>query len=301
MSRVKPGTWTAAELRRRKTARMAVLGPGSRMAEVRDVHLPGAGREIGARVYVPPGAAAGILVYYHGGGWVTGTLDDYNTLCRALADACGAVVVSVDYRLAPEHPFPAAVEDALAAARSIVRTLAGTQPLVIAGDSAGGNLAAVCVRELSASGEASIALQVLVCPVLDHDFETASYREYGSGSLLSRADMEWYWQQYVPNGDLRGDPRASPLRAPDVGGLPPSLFVLAGCDPLRDEGLMYAARLADAGVPTRVCVFDDVVHGFFPMATHLERADDAVREIGGAVREACRPAESTTMERPRVG
>jgi acetyl esterase len=242
-----------------------------------------------------------MLVYYHGGGWVTGTLDDYNTLCRALADACGAVVVSVDYRLAPEHPFPAAVEDALAATRSIVRTLARTQPLVIAGDSAGGNLAAVCVRELSASGEASIALQVLVCPVLDHDFETASYREYGSGYLLSRADMEWYWQQYVPNRDLRGDPRASPLRAPDPGGLPPSLFVLAGCDPLRDEGLMYAARLADAGVPTRVCVFDDVVHGFFPMATHLERADDAIRVIGSEVREACRPAESATSERPRVG
>jgi acetyl esterase len=269
------------------------------MAEVHDVRLHAADGEIGARVYVPPGSSTGVLVYYHGGGWVTGTLDDYDVLCRALAEACAAVVVSVDYRLAPEHPFPAAVEDALAAARWVVRTRARTEPLVIAGDSAGGNLAAVCVRELTASGEANIAMQVLVCPVLDHDFKTASYREYGTGYLLSRADLEWYWTQYVPNRDLRGDPRASPLRAPDLCGLPPSMLVLAGCDPLRDEGLTYAARLKDAGVTVRVCVFDDVVHGFFPMAMHLERADDAIREIGRAVRQACRPAVSVAA--PREG
>lgn len=301
------GTRTAAELRRRKTTRMGVLGPGPGMAEIRDVHVQATDTEVAARVYVPPGAPAGVLVYYHGGGWVTGALDDYNTLCRALAHACAAVVVSVDYRLAPEHPFPAAVEDALAAARWVVHTLAKNRPLVVAGDSAGGNLAAVCVQELTASGEANIALQLLVCPVLDHDLETASYREFGTGYLLSRADMAWYWQQYVPDPDLRADPRASPLRASDVSGLPPSLLVLAGCDPLRDDGLMYAAHLADAGVPTRVCVLDDVVHGFFPMATHLERADDAIREIGSAVREACRRSmpvaalRDTAIGQPRGG
>jgi acetyl esterase len=280
-------THRAAGLRRGKAARMSVLGPGPEMADVHDVCVPTADGELGARVYVPPGSPTGVLVYYHGGGWVTGTLDDYNVLCRALADACGAVVVSIDYRLAPEHPFPAAVDDALAAARWVIHTLARTEPLVIAGDSAGGNLAAVCVRELTASGEAGIAMQVLVCPVLDHDFETGSYGEYGTG-YLSRADMEWYWQQYVPDRDLRADPRASPLRAPDLRGLPPSLLILAGRDPLRDEGLKYAARLQDASVPVRVCVLEDVVHGFFPMATHLQRADDAVRRIGAAVREACR-------------
>jgi acetyl esterase len=260
------------------------------MAEIRDVRVRAVDGEVGARIYVPPESPAGVLVYYHGGGWVTGTLDDYNTLCRALADACGAVVVSVDYRLAPEHPFPAGVEDALAAARWVAGTLAKTEPLVIAGDSAGGNLAAVCVQELTAAGEASIALQLLVCPVLDHDFDTASYRLYGAGYMLSRDDMEWYWHQYLPDRQLRSDPRASPLRAPDVSGLPPSLLILAGCDPLKEEGLAYAERLTDAGVYVRVCVLDDVVHGFFPMATALQRAADAIREIGRTVREACRPS-----------
>jgi acetyl esterase len=140
-------------------------------------------------------------------------------------------------------------------------------------------------------------LQLLVCPVLDHDFETPSYREYGTGHLLSRADMEWYWQQYVPSRQLRRDSRASPLRAPDVRGLPPSLLILAGCDPLRDEGLMYAARLAEAGVSVRVCVLDDVVHGFFPMATRLQRADDAIRVVGSAVREVCRPSTPVAVLR----
>jgi acetyl esterase len=284
--------YTPAELRRRKAARMRMLGPGPEMDEVRDVRVPTSDGEIGARVYVPTGSPVGVLTYYHGGGWVTGTLDDYDTLCRALADASAATVVSVDYRLAPEHPFPAAIDDALAAARWVTRELAETEPLVIAGDSAGGNLAAVCVQELSASGEAEIALQLLVCPVLDHDFKTASYRRYQTGYLLSRADMEWYWRQYLPETDRRDDPRASPLRRPDLIGLPPSLLVLAASDPLRDEGVTYAARLAADGVSVRVRELDDVVHGFFPMATQLERADDAIREIGCAVRDVCRRSGS---------
>jgi acetyl esterase len=277
---------------------MATLEPGPEMAEVHDVDLNGADRDVAARVYVPREAPVGVLVYYHGGGWVTGTLDDYDPVCRSLAEACGAVIVSVDYRLAPEHPFPEPLEDALLAAQAVAGTWGRAHPLVLAGDSAGGNLAAVCAQELSASGAASIALQALVCPVLDHDLNTASYGKYGSGYLLDRADMEWYWEQHVPSLDLRGDPRASPLRATDLSMAPAALLVLAGWDPLRDEGLAYATRLADAGVSTRVVVLDDVVHGFFPMAARLQRGRQAILAIGDAVRDACR---GSTTAKPPLG
>ncbi len=279
-----PVSHDAALLRRGKAQRMATLGPGPEMAAVRDVEIKGSELAVPVRIYTPTGFKQGVLVYYHGGGWVTGTLDDYDVLCRALADASGAMVVSVDYRLAPEDPFPAALDDALAAIRWISENLVGTGPLVIMGDSAGGNLAASAAREL-APGEVDIALQVLVCPVLDHDFATESYEQFGDGFVLSRRDMEWYWDQYVPDRSLRDDPLASPLRAGDLDGLPPALIVLAGFDPLLDEGLKYAAKLDDAGVPSRVEMFSDVVHGFFPMATRLDRADDAVRLIGAAVRD----------------
>ncbi|HEX3804371.1 MAG TPA: alpha/beta hydrolase [Solirubrobacteraceae bacterium] len=281
-----PGTHDAAELRRRKAERMAKLGPISDVAAIRDVRIQNGETAVSARIYVPHRFVDGVIVYYHGGGWVTGTLDDYNVLCQSLADASGAMVMSVDYRLAPEHPFPAALEDAMAALRWTARHIGKSRPLVILGDSAGGNLAAAAAGTISRS-ELQIALQVLVCPVLDHDFDTGSYKEFGEGFVLSRSDMEWYWDQYIPDQSLRNDPLASPLRATDLTGLSPSLLVLAGCDPLRDEGLRYAARLDQAGVPVQVTVFSDVVHGFFPLAPRLERANDAVRLIGAAVREAC--------------
>jgi acetyl esterase/lipase len=282
-----PVSRDAVLLRAGKAQRMATLGPGPGMAAVRDVEIEGDEIAVPVRIYVPRGFKEGVLVYYHGGGWVTGTLDDYDVLCRSLADASGARVVSVDYRLAPEHPFPAALRDALAALRWISKRLVGNEPLVILGDSAGGNLAAVAARELM-PGEVDIALQVLVCPVLDHDFATESYERFGEGFVLSRSDMEWYWDQYVPDRSLRRSPLASPLRASDLDGLPPALIVLAGFDPLLDEGLTYAARLEEAGVPSRVVVFSDAVHGFFPMATRLDRADQAVRLIGAAVSDVCR-------------
>ena len=283
-----PVSRDAALLRRGKAQRMASLGPGPEMAAVRDVEIEGGEIAVPARIYVPRGFKEGVLVYHHGGGWVTGTLDDYDVLCRALAGASSAMVVSVDYRLSPEHPFPAALDDALAAIRWTSENLVGSGPLVILGDSAGGNLAAAAALELAPS-EVDIALQVLVCPVLDHDFATESYERFGEGFVLSRSDMEWYWDQYVPDRSLRDDPRASPLRVADFNGLalPPALIVLAGFDPLLDEGLKYAAKLDDAGVPSRVEMFSDVVHGFFPMATRLDRADHAVRLIGAAVRDIC--------------
>jgi acetyl esterase/lipase len=281
-----PVSHDAAQLRRGKRQRMATLGPGPGMAAVRDVEIEGNENSVPARIYVPRGVKEGVLVYCHGGGWVTGTLDDYDVVCRALADASSARVVSVDYRLAPEHPFPAALHDALAAIRWISKNLAGNESLVILGDSAGGNLAAVAAREL-VPGEVDIALQVLVCPVLDHDFATESYQQFGEGFVLSRDDMEWYWDQYVPDRSLRDNPLASPLRASDLDGLPPALIVLAGFDPLLDEGLTYATILEEAGVPSRVVMFRDVVHGFFPMATRLDRADQAVRLIGASVRDVC--------------
>jgi acetyl esterase len=271
------------ELRRRKAERMASLGPGPEISAVREVRIQDGEIVVPARIYVPQGVVDGVLVYCHGGGWVTGALDDYDVLCRALADESGAMVVSVDYRLAPEQPFPAALDDALAAIRWTALNLGKERPLVVLGDSAGGNLVAAAACQLRGS-EVRIGLQVLVCPVLDHDFGTGSYHEFAEGFVLTRSDMEWYWDQYVPDRAMRDDPLASPLRAADLTGLPPALFVLAGCDPLRDEGLHYAGRLDEAGVPVQVATFGDVVHGFFPLATRLERANDAVRLIGAAVR-----------------
>ena len=290
-----PVSRDAERLRRGKSERMSTLGPGPEMAAVRELAIEGGEISVPARIYVPSGSKEGVLAYFHGGGWVTGTLDDYDVLCRALADGCGTTVVSVDYRLAPEHPFPAALDDALSAIRWISANLAGDGPLVIMGDSSGGNLVAAAAREL-VPGEVDIALQVLVCPVLDHDFTTESYARFGDGFVLNRSDMEWYWDQYVPDRSLRDDPAVSPLRAPDLGGVPAALIVLAGFDPLLDEGLEYAARLEEAGVPARVEMFRDVVHGFFPMATRLDRADHAVRLIGAAVRDVCR---SKTDQRRR--
>lgn len=279
-------TVTVAQARERSRRRRLLLADGPEMAEVRALAIPGPAGPIEARHFVPREAPAGLLVYFHGGGWVMGDINDYDPLCRMLATACGVAVLNVGYRLAPEHPFPAAVEDACAAIDWAAANLLDGRPLVLAGDSAGGNLVAVATQEARRRGGPPIALQVLVYPVTDHDFTRPSYDEHGTGYLLGRDEMAWFWDHYVPERALRDDPRASPIRAADLSGLPPALFVIAEYDPLRDEGLAYAERLAAAGVPVTVRVFDDVIHGFFGYATYAERADQAVALVGDAVRAA---------------
>ncbi|MFC5138055.1 alpha/beta hydrolase [Actinomycetospora rhizophila] len=223
------------------------------------------------RVIVPEGTPRGVVVYYHGGGWVIGALDEFETLGRTLAVRTGCVVVLVDYRLAPAHRYPAAVEDAWAALRWVdeqVETLAGARvPVIVAGDSAGGNLAAVVARRARDAGGPALAGQVLVYPVTDANVDRPSYTDPANQLIVSRGAMIWFWGHYVPDPALRGEPDASPLRAADLSGLPPAAVLLAEHDPLRDEGRAYAERLSEAGTAVSTLLLPDQMHGFFTLLT----------------------------------
>lgn len=256
---------------------------GARVHATEDRRIPVSGGEITVRVFTPSASERpGTILYLHGGGWVIGTLDGFSPVCRELAAASGLTVASVDYRLAPEHPFPVPVEDAYAALQWVAKALPG--PIVVMGDSAGANLATAAAIKARIEGGPAIALQVLVYPVTDADFSRKSYAELGTGEYqLTMADMRWFWGHYVVDPAGRTNPLAAPLHAPDLAGLPPAIIAIAGCDPLRDEGLAYAARLAEAGVPTTVERFDDMIHGFFTMIDLVSPANAAVRRIGADI------------------
>jgi len=249
---------------------------------VRDLSIPGPEgpeRPLGVRAYVPPSDdALPVLVYFHGGGWVRGDLDTHDGLCRLLADVAACVVVSVDYRRAPEHPFPTPVSDAYAATEWAAEYAAvvGGDPdrIAVGGDSAGGNLAAAVTLLARERGGPDIAHQVLLYPVTDYDLDTESYHENAEGYLLSRASMRWYWDRYLDDELDGANPFASPLRAPDLSALPSATVVTAGYDPLRDEGAAYADRLREAGVAVTYANYPGMVHVFasFP---DLDRAQDA--------------------------
>jgi acetyl esterase len=239
------------------------------MVSVEDIETDGG---IRVRVYRPveTGDLRGTVVYFHGGGWVVGSLDSHDGIVRALAHHSSRVAVAVDYRLAPEHPFPAAVEDALAATDWAV---ANFGEVAVAGDSSGATLAAVVARHRA------VERQVLICPVVDHRFDSGSYEQFAEGSFLTRDAMRWYWGQYLA-GDDGTSPDASPLRSPDFGGLPPAIVLVAGSDPLRDEGLAYAEKLAGAGVEVTVLRYDGMIHNFVRFAASIDRADEALAEVG---------------------
>jgi acetyl esterase len=271
----------------------ALNGPPAPVAAVADRRVPGPAGELPVRVYTPEGEPPfPIVVFFHGGGWVVGTLDTYDPLCRALAAATPAVVVSVDYRLAPEHRWPAAVEDAYAATEWASRNaaaLGGVQHrLAVAGDSAGGNLAAVVALGARDRGGPAIAFQLLVYPALDAAGDTASWREYADGYHLTADGMRWYWDHYLGGADGAA-PDASPLRAAFVGGLPPALVIGAEYDILRDEGEAYAARLAEAGVDASASRHAGVVHGFVRWRAVTGAAGDALQEAATALRSALAP------------
>jgi acetyl esterase len=271
----------------------ALNGPPAPVAAVADRRVPGPAGELPLRVYTPEGEPPfPIVVFFHGGGWVVGTLDTYDPLCRALAAATPAVVVSVDYRLAPEHRWPAAVEDAYAATEWASRNaaaLGGVQHrLAVAGDSAGGNLAAVVALGARDRGGPAIAFQLLVYPALDAAGDTASWREYADGYHLTADGMRWYWDHYLGGADGAA-PDASPLRAAFVGGLPPALVIGAEYDILRDEGEAYAARLAEAGVDASASRHAGVVHGFVRWRAVTGAAGDALQEAATALRSALAP------------
>ncbi len=257
------------------------------MAEVRDLTIPSAAGPIPARLYVPHEAARSrLVVYFHGGGWVLGSLASHDSPCRFIATHADVSVLAVDYRLAPEHPFPAAVDDARAAFEYAVSQAAawGHDPtrIAVCGDSAGGNLAAVVSLDLR-DADVRPALQVLFFPVTDLTSRHDSYAEFADGYFLTAKQMEWYSERYVGDADP-ADPRISPLLAPDLSGLPPAYVAVAGFDVLRDEGIAYANRLAEAGNQVALRRHSGLIHAFVN-STGVGRASrEAVLEACGAIR-----------------
>lgn len=255
---------------RRQIARTARTFSGTPLpiARVETVSIPGLDGPIPARFYRPSLAAGAqpLLVYLHGGGWVVGDLDVYDPVCRFLAREAGVCVLSVDYRLAPEHRFPAAVDDALSAFRFAAENASSlgvdARRIAVGGDSAGGNLSAVVSQLAARDGGARPAFQLLFYPVTDLSEKHASYRLFADGFFLTEAQMDWYRGHYLPDEASARDPRASPLLAKDLGGLPPALVVTAGFDVLRDEGEAYAGRLRSAGVPVVQRRHPGTIHGF---------------------------------------
>jgi acetyl esterase/lipase len=263
-------------------------GPGEEVASVRDIGVQGPGGPVPVRVFRPAGdGLLPVVAYLHGGGWVLGTLDGFSPLCRALANASGAIVASVGYRLAPEHPFPAGLEDTRAAVRWLAANAGelGGDPdrIAVAGDSAGGNLATVVARRLRDEGGPALRFQALVYPVCDSGINTPSYRECGDGFGLTAAGMRRYWELYLDGADGR-DPDASPLQAEDLSGLPPAFVLTLRHDVLRDEGETYARALEAAGVPVTLRRYDGAVHGFLRWLAKAEISRRAVAELGAALR-----------------
>jgi acetyl esterase len=280
---------------------IALAGEPEPVARVEDRTVPGPAGPIPVRVYTPAGQPPlPALVYFHGGGWVIGDLDSHDPVCRALANGAGCVVVAVDYRLAPEHKYPAAAEDCYAATRFVAEQAAelGIDParIAVGGDSAGGNLAAVVAQMARDRGGPPLVFQLLIYPVTDYSFDTVSYRDNAEGYLLTRDSMEWFWAHYLPDAAAGREPYASPLQAKDLRGLPPALVITAEYDPLRDEGEAYAERLRAAGVTATTRRYDGMIHGFFQLGGVLEQGKAAVAEAAAALR-----AELAAAPRPVGG
>jgi len=268
----------------------AIAGPPEITVPTEDRAVPGPGGDIPVRIYRPRSERPlPVVVYFHGGGFVIGDIATHDTVCHRLAAGVPAVVVSVDYRLAPEHPFPAAVEDCDAATRWASAHAAefGGHParLAVAGDSAGGNLAAVVARHARDDGGPRVAFQLLVYPVTDLTRSLPSHRENGTGYLLDSDTLDWFGAHYLAGADP-GQPDASPLFAEDLTGLPPALVVTAEFDPLRDEGEAYAERLGRAGVAVTTTRYDGMIHGFYGLDAILDAAQRATGETIEALREA---------------
>jgi len=253
--------------------------PNPAIAEISGLSLPGPAGSLRARRYQPRLVSGpGAIVYAHGGGWVLGAPDLFDPLCSWLSAAANRPVVSVDYRLAPETGFPGPLYDVVAAVEAIADD---EGPIVVAGDSAGGNLAAAAALVLADRGGSPITGQILLYPVLDDDFFTGSYRAHGdAGRIISIEDMRWFWQQYAPDIRDRSDPRAAPLRGTRLDHLPPAFIAVAGWDPLHDEGVRYAERLSDAGVAVTLEDRGDMLHGFCSMAGILDVADSVLARAG---------------------
>jgi acetyl esterase/lipase len=282
----------AARARLERDARV-FSGPRVEVDAVRDLDVAGAAGRLPARLYAGRAEApSALLVYFHGGGWTMGSIDSHDNLCRFLAREAGIRVLSVGYRLAPESPFPAAAEDALASFREAVARAGelgapGAGAVAVGGDSAGANLAAVASLLAREDGGPIPALQLLIYPVVQvSGRERRSYRLFGEGFYLTTREMDWYDQNYLPEPERAGDWRASPLLAEDLSGLPPAVVAIAGFDPLRDEAEEYARRLAEAGVAVDVHRVPGLPHGFANAANAGRAPRAAMGDLAGALRAA---------------
>jgi acetyl esterase len=282
----------AAERERSRAEALAAAGRPTDVGAVRELRVAGGAGELRARHYAPAEAAAAepLIVFFHGGGWVIGDLDTHDQPCRMICRHAGVHVLSVDYRLAPEHPFPAAVDDALAATRWALshgaELGADLRRIGVAGDSAGGNLAAVVARELARSDPQQLALQALIYPGTDFVARTSSQERFGHGFFLTQKDMDWFRRQYVPDGADPANPRLSPLRAHDLRELAPALVVTAAFDPLRDEGEAYARALHEAGNRVVARRFPGLIHGFINFTGVSRAAREATIALAGMIRGA---------------
>ena len=262
------------------------------VAETIDGAFAGPGGQIKYRRYRPLGVTPGslpTLIYYHGGGFVIGNIETHDSTCRRVANRSRCQVISIDYRLSPEHPFPAPIDDGIAAFRHVRDNAAalGADParLAVGGDSAGGAVAAVVCQAMRAAKEAGPAFQMLIYPATDSSQESGSRKSFAEGYFLSKGLMDWFWKAYVPTATDLADLRLSPLLAKDFTGLPPAFVLTAGYDPLRDEGRAYANRLIDAGVKTTYVNYPGTIHGFFTLTRFLKqglKANDEAAAVMGA-------------------
>jgi acetyl esterase len=260
------------------------------VGRVQELRIPGPAGEIPLRLYAPHAdPSPPVLLHFHGGGWVICDLDTHDGVCRSLANAAGCAVVSVDYRLAPEHPYPAALEDCCAALDHVHRNAAelrlDASRLGVIGDSAGGNLAAAVALKARDAGGPALRVQILTYPALDPDCAHPSMGENAEGYFLTQSAMRWFWGHYMGSGADPRDPYLAPLYAPDLSGLPPALVVTAEYDPLRDEGEAYARRLEQAGTEVELCRFDGVFHGFALMGDTIASGRDALRLEAGFAKQ----------------
>jgi len=266
---------------------IAPLSDYPEVGAVEDRDIPVDGRGVPVRIYRPAEPArSGVVVFFHGGGWVFGDLESHDGVCRSITRNSGIVTVAVHYRRAPEHPFPAALEDAA----GVVRWLSAhggeigldPRPLAVVGDSSGANLAAAVSLVLRDEGGSPVAFQALLYPNTDPAMDTDSYQENADDPFLSRDEMVWYWAQYG-DGKAPDDPRAALSMATDLSGLPPTYLLTAGFDPLRDEGRAFGEALRRAGVPVRASEYEDMPHGFLLFAGRLSRAREGLSEVAGAI------------------
>lgn len=293
-------TMTGAQARATIRSRFVAPAQPEAVGRVDDRHIPGPDGDIAVRIYRPSGSAPDggwpIVVFAHGGGWVFCDLDSHDGLCRSFTNQMPAVVISVAYRLAPEHPWPAAADDMYAAFEWAVENAVsiGGCPdhIVVAGDSAGGNLAAVTALMARDRSDHRPAAQLLLYPVIAADFGTESYRLFGSGYYNPQEAMQWYWDQYVPNAAERSHPYASPLHA-DLRGVAPTIIAINGCDPLRDEMIAYADALTAAGVHVVRCDYEGGIHGFMTMPM-LDLAQEARRRVCRELTRLLAGAQSST-------